>query len=151
MIFLIFAGAAVFSNFIVLSGLSAKLSDIFVGSALPNHAKVIIFNLIILLLGFFVDGISIMCITIPVFNPIIDAAGIDPIWYATLTILAIEVGVITPPVGVNLFATKGVAESDVTFEDIVRGCFPFFIVMLICLVVLHLFPALSTFLPSFVK
>lgn len=151
MILLIFAGATVFSNFIILSGISAKLSDIFVGSDLPNYVIVILFNIIILILGLFVDGISIMCITIPVFNPIINAAGIDPIWYATVTIMAVEVGVITPPVGINLFATKGVAESDVSLEDIITGAFPFFIVMLISLVVLHLFPHLSTFLPNFIK
>jgi tripartite ATP-independent transporter DctM subunit len=151
MIFLIFGGATVFSNFIVLSGITTKLSDIFVGSTLPNYAIVIIFNIVILILGCFVDAIANVCITVPVFNPIINAAGIDPIWYATVTILAVEVGLITPPVGMNLFATKGVAESDVSLEDIISGCFPFFIVMLIALIVLHLFPPISTFLPSFVK
>ncbi len=151
MIFLIFGGATVFSNFVVLSGITTKLSEIFVGSPLPNFAIVIIFNAVLLVLGCFVDAIANVCITVPVFNPIINAAGIDPIWYATVTILAVEVGLITPPVGMNLFATKGVAEPDVSLEDIISGCFPFFIVMLICLVILHLFPPISTYLPSFVK
>jgi TRAP-type C4-dicarboxylate transport system permease large subunit len=95
------------------------------------------------------DGISIVCITVPVFNPIIEAAGVDSIWYATLVILSIEVGLITPPVGLNLYAAKGVAEADVSLEDIVRGILPFFIAMVAVVLFLFIFPPISTFLPSF--
>ncbi|MFC1581205.1 TRAP transporter large permease subunit, partial [Thermodesulfobacteriota bacterium] len=82
----------------------------FLGTGLSPKALVFIFCFIYLILGIFLDGISIVCITVPVFNPIIKAAGVDPIWYAALVILSIEIGLITPPVGLNLYASKGVAE-----------------------------------------
>jgi len=89
-------------------------------------------------------------VTIPVFNPIVNAAGVDPIWYATVVIVAIEIGLITPPVGLNLFSTKGAAEPDVTLEDIIGGVFPFFIAFVLLLVFLLSFPRVSTYLPGFV-
>jgi TRAP-type C4-dicarboxylate transport system permease large subunit len=96
------------------------------------------------------DAISNLSITVPIFNPIINAAGIDPIWYATVVILAAEVGLITPPVGLNLYATKGAAEADVSLEDIIRAIFPFFLAMLMCLVIIYSFPPISTFLPNLI-
>jgi TRAP-type C4-dicarboxylate transport system permease large subunit len=85
-----------------------------------------------------------------VFNPIIQAAGIDPIWYATIVIVSVEIGLITPPVGMNLYAAKGVAEADVTLEDVISGIIPFLIAEVISLVIFLAFPILSTYLPSFV-
>lgn len=151
MIFLIFGGATVFSNFLVLAGATATISEYFVGSGLPNYAIIIIFMVVILILGCFTDSIANVSITVPVFIPIVDAAGIDPIWFATLNILAVEVGLITPPVGMNIFVAKGVAQSDVSLEDIFSGCIPFFIVMMISLIILFLFPPISTFLPGLMK
>ena len=150
MIFFIFGGATVFSQFIVLTGVTSELSDIFLGTGLPPHVLVLVFCLIYLILGVFLDGISIVCITVPVFNPIMKAAGVDPIWYATLVILSIEIGLITPPVGLNLYAAKGVAEPDVTLEDVVRGILPFFFGMIAVLLFLFAFPSISTYLPSFI-
>jgi tripartite ATP-independent transporter DctM subunit len=150
MIFLVMGGATVFSQFIVLSGITTSLSALFLGTGLPAFAIMAIFTLVVLILGCFLDGISILCITIPVFNPIAGAAGIDAIWYATVIILSIEVGLITPPLGLNLYAAKGVAEPDVTLEDVFRGCFPFFIAMIVTLAVLYVFPPISTFLPGLV-
>jgi len=151
MIFLVMGGATVFSHFIVLSGITTALSDMMLGTGLPSFLIMAIFTGIVLLLGCFLDGISILCITIPVFNPIAIASGIDPIWYATIIILSIEVGLITPPLGLNLYATKGVAEKDVSLEDIFKGAIPFFIAMLCTLAFLYAFPMVSTYLPSFVN
>jgi C4-dicarboxylate transporter DctM subunit len=149
LIFFVFGGATVFSQFIVLTGVTSRLSEMFLGTGLSPKALVLIFCLIYLILGVFLDGISIVCITVPVFNPIVEAAGVDPIWYATLVILSIEIGLITPPVGLNLYAAKGVAEDDVSLEDIVRGILPFFVAMVAVLLFLFLLPPISTFLPSF--
>jgi tripartite ATP-independent transporter DctM subunit len=150
MIFFIFGGATVFSQFIVLTGVTSRLSEMFLGTGLSPKALVFVFCCIYLILGIFLDGISIVCITVPVFNPIIKAAGVDPIWYAALVILSIEIGLITPPVGLNLYASKGVAEPDVTLEDIVKGILPFFLGMIAVLLFLFLFPSISTYLPSFI-
>ncbi len=151
LIFFIFGSATVFSQFIVLTGLTITISELVIGANLSPIVLVIVFTVIFVVLGMFLDGISILCITIPVFNPIISAAGIDAIWYATIVILSVEVGLITPPVGLNLFAAKGVAEPDVSLEDIVRGIWPFVIAMLACVVILFAFPGIGTFLPRLVN
>jgi tripartite ATP-independent transporter DctM subunit len=150
MIFLIFGGSTVFSKFIVLAGITSKFTDFVLGQELSTGVLVLLFILCYLILGCFMDAISNLSITVPIFNPIVSAAGIDPIWYATVVILAAEVGLITPPVGLNLYATKGAAEADVSLEDIIRAIFPFFFAMLACLVILYLFPPLSTFLPNLI-
>jgi tripartite ATP-independent transporter DctM subunit len=150
MIFFVMGAATVFSNFILLSGITTKLSVAVNELGLSKLGLVLLFNFIYLILGCFLDSISMLSITIPMFNPIILAAGIDPMWYATLVITSVEVGLITPPFGLNLFAAKGVAEPDVKLEDIVRGIIPFLIAELISLILLFAFPSLSTFLPSLV-
>jgi tripartite ATP-independent transporter DctM subunit len=151
MIFLVMGGATVFSQFGVLSGLAGSISRFFAHAGLDKYTVVAIFLAIIVILGCFLDGISILSITIPVFNPIVMAAGGDPVWYATVAILATEIGLITPPVGLNVYATKGVAETDVRLEDIFGGVLPFFVAELIVLCILFLVPWTATFLPSFVE
>jgi C4-dicarboxylate transporter DctM subunit len=150
LIFLVMGAAAIFSNFIVLTGMSTEISNLISAWGLSKISLVILFSFIYLILGCFLDSISMLCITIPVFNPVIESAGIDPIWYATIVIVSVEIGLITPPVGLNLYAAKGVAESDVSLEDIISGITPFFIAELVSLVILFAFPKLSTFLPSFI-
>jgi len=130
--------------------MTERLSNFIAGMKLSPLGLVILFSFVYLLLGCFLDSISMLCITIPLFNPIIQKAGIDPIWYATIVIVSIEIGLITPPVGLNLYAAKGAAEPDVTLEHIIRGVIPFLIAELISLVIFFAFPILSTFLPSFV-
>ena len=88
-----------------------------------------------------------LSITIPLLHPVLGPMGIDPIWYAVIVILAIEIGMLTPPVGLCVYAAKAVAEKDVTLEDIFRGSIPFFVVSMAALVIFILFPPLSTFLP----
>jgi tripartite ATP-independent transporter DctM subunit len=151
MIFLVMGSATVFAKFITMTGLTIRLSGFLAGAGIPDFLIVLIIVFLVLILGCFLDSISILCITIPVFNPIINAAGIDPIWYATVIIVAVEVGLITPPFGLNVFATKGVAEPDVQLEDIFSGVAPFFFGMVLVLVVILLFPPISTFFPSLVE
>jgi len=150
MIFLIIGSASVFSNFLVLTGATTKLSALINEWGLSPLILVLLISFVYLILGCFLDSISMLSITVPLFNPIILAAGIDPMWYATIVITSIEIGLITPPVGLNLYAAKGVAESDVSLEDIISGITPYFIAELICLVTIFAFPRLSTFLPSYV-
>lgn len=151
MIFLVLGAATVFSNFTVLTGLTTRLSEYVIGLGLSQMSLVIAFALVYLLLGCFIDSISMLSITISLFNPIVNAAGIDAIWYAVVVILAIEVGFITPPFGINLYSVLGVAEKDVEIKDLVVGTFPFLIAELLSIVIILLFPALATYLPAFVR
>lgn len=148
LIFFVLGAAAIFSNYIVLTGISDSVAE-FVKEWNPtNLVLVIVFCSVYLVLGCFLDSVSMLAITIPVFNPIINAAGVDPIWYATLVISCIEVGLITPPVGLNIYATAGVAEPDVRLEDVIKGVTPFFIAELIGIAILFAFPGMCTFLPA---
>lgn len=151
LIFLVLGGATVFSQFLVLTGVTNQLSNFVKGLGLHPTLLVVVFCFVYLVLGCFLDSVSMLCVTIPVFNPIVNAAGVDPIWYATVVIVAIEIGLITPPVGLNLFSTKGAAEPDVTLEDIIGGVLPFFVAFVLLLVLLLAFPSVSTFLPRFVE
>jgi tripartite ATP-independent transporter DctM subunit len=150
MIFFIFGSATIFSNFMVLTGLTIKFSDFVIGLGLPPLGIVILFCVVYLVLGCFLDSISMLCMTVALFNPIVEKAGVDPIWYAVIVILAIEIGFITPPFGINLFAVMGVAERDVDMKDIIVGSSPFLIAELISLVIFFSFPILATYLPAFV-
>ncbi len=149
MVFLVMGAATIFADFIVLTGMTTEFSNFIGRMNLSQLSLVILFSFVYLILGCFLDSISMLCITIPLFNPIIKAAGVDPIWYATIVIVSVEIGLITPPVGLNLYGAKGVAEPDVTLEDIIRGIIPFLIAELISLVIFYAFPILSTFLPSY--
>jgi tripartite ATP-independent transporter DctM subunit len=150
MVFLVMGCASIFSNFIALSGLTAKISSLITAWGLSKLGIVLLFSFIYLILGCFLDSISMLCITVPVFNPIVEASGIDLIWYATIVIVSIEIGLITPPFGLNLFAAKAVAENDVSLEDVIAGIVPFLVAEVLSLILLFAFPKLSTFLPSFV-
>jgi len=150
MIFFVFGAATIFSHFTMFTGLTNKLTAFVISLQLSKLSLVIMFSVIYLFLGCFLDSISMLCITINLFNPIVAKAGIDPIWYAVIVILSIEIGFITPPFGINVYSVLGVAEEDVDIKDLFVGSFPFFIAEVISLVVIFAFPILSTYLPAFV-
>lgn len=148
MVFFIFIGATMFARFLMLSGLGPIVLNYIIGLDLSPLGIVIVMCVLYLILGCFLDSISTLAVTIPIIYPVILTMGIDPIWYGMSVILAIEVGLITPPVGLNVYAVKGVAEADVSLEDIFIGAFPFFFMMLVALAIVIAFPALSTTLPN---
>ena len=148
MIFLVMGGAAVFSHFLALSGITQNLANYIISLDLSRLSLVWVLVILYGILGMFLDSISMLCITIPLFNPIANTMGIDPIWYAVLIIMSIEAGLITPPVGLNVYGAFAVAEPDVRLEDIFAGVLPFFAMSWIAIVILIYLPPLSTFLPS---
>jgi TRAP-type C4-dicarboxylate transport system permease large subunit len=101
----------------------------------------------------FQDSISMMSITLPIVHPIIVGLGIDPVYFAMLVIMSIEIGLITPPVGLNVYTVRSVAVQmpegkDLTLESIFKGILPFFFLSIVALVILIAVPPISTFLPS---
>jgi len=94
----VLGSATVCSNFTVLTGMTDQINQLVKTYQLGPITLILLFNFIYLILGCFLDSISMICITVPVFNPIITAAGIDPIWYATLVIIAVHIGLVTPPI-----------------------------------------------------
>lgn len=148
MIFFILGGAATFSRFLILSGITPKILEFVIDMFPFPLAFIMVMCLIYLVLGCFLDSISMLSITLPLVIPAANALHIDPIHFGIVVILAIETGLITPPVGLNIYGAKGVAEPDVSLEDIFRGSFPFFFMMLVSLVLFIAFPWLSTILPG---
>jgi len=150
MIFLIFIGAGVFARFLTLTGVAPAVLNWIVSLGLSQYGFIIMMSIIYLIMGCFLDGISMLAITTPLVYPVVESMGVDPIWYAMSVILAIHIGLITPPVGLNVFAVKGVAEADVSLEEIFLGTAPFFFLSLVALVIIIAFPQISNFFANFI-
>jgi tripartite ATP-independent transporter DctM subunit len=148
MIFLILGGAVVFSRFLTLTGLTRAIMDFILGLNLSPLGLVISLVVVFLFVGCLMDAVSALVISVPLFYPVVLASGIEPIWFAMVATLALEIGVITPPVGMNVYAVMGVAEEDVSLEDVFRGIAIFFLIDLVSLAIVIFIPELSTFLPA---
>lgn len=99
------------------------------------------------LLGTFLEGIAMLVLTLPVVFPVILALGYSPIWFGVVVVIVLEMGLISPPVGVNVFVVKGVA-PDVPLDKIFSGIWPFWLAMLACLLILTAFPQIALYLPE---
>ena len=150
MLYLIIIGAHVFGPFLALTHIPETLSLELKELGLGPYATLILILIGYVILGMFFDGLAMLVITLPVVYPIITTLGFDPIWFGVICVVVIEMGLITPPVGINVFVVKGVA-SDVSMATIFRGVLPFWIAMAICLLLLVLFPDIALFLPDRMK
>lgn len=147
MIFIILIGANIFGYFMTLSDLPAAFSSWVTGAGMNRYLTLFIICLVYIFLGSIMEGFAIMFLTLPVVFPMVMGMGFDPIWFGVLMTLLIEMGLITPPIGINVYVISGVAK-DVPLPTIFRGIFPFFIAMLVCVVLLFLLPQLALFLPA---
>lgn len=146
MVFMIMLGAQILAFALVQTGLSREITQWVVDLALPKAALLAVIVLIYIILGDFIDGNSMMLLTLPLFYPIILAAGFDPIWFGVILVILIELGQITPPVGLNLFVIQGLARR-VPHGAIVRQALPFGAIMIGVVVVLALAPDIALWLP----
>jgi tripartite ATP-independent transporter DctM subunit len=150
MVFLILICAQVFATFLSISGLTGKAVEQMLGLDIPPLGFVGLFILLYLALGCIIDSISMFAITLPIVTPVIASVGLDPIWFAMIAIVTSQIGTITPPMGLCVFAAKAVAGPDVSTEDVFKGSFPFFVMELVVLAVMIAFPVISTFFASLV-
>lgn len=141
-------GASVFSNFHLLMGVQSMVADITTGLNLPPIMIIIIFQLIMLLLGFIIDEFIIVLMCAPLFTPIAVSLGYDPIWFGVLMILNILIAVQTPPYGFALFYLKGIAPPDVGMGEIYRSVTPFITLNLVVLILCMVFPEIVLWLPN---
>jgi C4-dicarboxylate transporter DctM subunit len=147
MIMMIIAAAGLFSY---------MLSDLFVTQSLAESIGALevnrwvllgIINVFLLIAGFFLPPVAVILMTAPVLLPIIQAAGFDPYWFAIIMTINLEIGLITPPVGLNLYVINGIA-PDVPLRTILAGALPFVVMMVVGIVLLCLFPGVVTWLPD---
>jgi tripartite ATP-independent transporter DctM subunit len=147
MVMIIVTGATVFGHFIAVAKIPLILADWVAGLPLFPMAIMGVIVLIYLLGGCFMDALALITLTIPIIYPVVLALGFDPIWFGVIIVLVTEMGVITPPVGVNVYVIKGIAK-DVPLETIFKGIVPFLIALIITIAILIGFPQIATFLPS---
>ena len=147
MIMLMVAGAMVFGRFIAISRLPFGLANWVSMLDLPPYLVMICIILVYLILGCFIDALALILLTIPIFYPVIKMLGFDPIWFGVIIAIVVAMGVITPPVGMNVFVVKGIAK-DVSLETIFKGVWPFLLAALTCVLLLIAFPQIATFLPE---
>ena len=147
LLFVIVIGASLFSFFIVQTHLPELLLDGTKAWALSGLAVMILIIVGYIVMGCFLEGIGMVLITVPVFQPIVTKFGYDPIWFAIIVVVMVEVGLIHPPIGMNLFVIQAQA-PDVMITSIYRGIIPFLIAPLILIVLMFLFPGLALWLPK---
>ena len=146
MVFTILIGANILGYFMTVSQIPESLSQLIVSQGLNRYVVMSIICTIYIILGCLMEGMAIMVLTLPVVFPLVMQMGYDPIWFGVIVTLFIEMGLITPPVGVNVFIVSGIAK-EVPMYTIFRGVLPFFIAMIICLIILIIFPQIALFLP----
>ncbi|MFW2367978.1 MAG: TRAP transporter large permease [Desulforhopalus sp.] len=147
MIFGILIGAFIFQYFITLSQIPDRLATWVVGIGVGRYFILSMIIATFIVLGFFMEGLSIMVLAVPIIFPIVVQLGFDPIWFGIIITLTMEMSLITPPVGVNVFVLSGVAK-DVPMNTIFKGVIPFWFAMLACIIILVVFPQIVMFLPS---
>ena len=147
MVFLILIGAHIFGYFLTISQIPDQLSILASEAGLNRYIVLAIMILFYIVLGCFMEGLAIMVLTIPIVFPLIMDMGFDPIWFGVIITLVMEMSLITPPVGINVFIISGIAK-DVPMYTIFRGVLPFWVAMLVCIIILIIFPQFALFLPA---
>lgn len=149
MILVIVAGATVFSHFLAVSRIPFDIAGWITEIQLPAAAIMFLIILIYVIGGCFIDALALIMLTVPVFYPVVLKLGYDPIWFGVIIVLITQIGVITPPVGANVYVVSGVAR-DVPLEVIFQGVLPFLVAMAVMTLLLVAFPSIALWLPSLI-
>jgi C4-dicarboxylate transporter, DctM subunit len=150
MVLFIITGAVIFGHFLAVSTIPFLLADWIGNLPISSMAIMAVIIFIYFMGGFFMDSMALIVVTVPIFYPIVQRLGFDPIWFGVVIVLTAEMGVITPPVGVNVFVIKGIA-PDVPLELIFRGILPFLAAIIVLTIIIMFVPQIATFLPSLVS
>ncbi len=151
MIFLIIVGSMTFSQILAFSGASTGLIQLVTGFDLSPFMVLLLMQAMLMFLGCFMDNLSMVMIAIPIYMPIAQALHFNPMWFALLMLINMDIGNITPPFGLLLFVMKGIAPPGTTMMQVYKSGIPFLLCELLTLVLIMLFPAIGLFLPSMVK
>lgn len=146
-LFMILFGAFVFKTFVGFTGITFALSTWVGEQGFSGMQIVIAFLIMFIVLGTFLEGFAILVLTVPLIQPIIEPLGVNMIWFGVMMVIALEMGLISPPVGLNVFVVKGIADG-VPLNTIFRGIWPFWFAMLLGVVILVLFPQIALILPN---
>ena len=147
MIFTILIGAIRLNNLVIFSGLANALADFVSGLDMSPATVMLIILLMYLIMGCFLDALAMILLTVPIFYPIVIDLGYDPIWFGIIVVMVVELGLITPPIGMNVFVIKGMAQS-VPLVSIYKGVLPFVIGQVVLIIAVFLIPEIALWLPE---
>jgi len=148
MIFMIFCGSTAFSQILAYSGATRGMVTLAVNLPIPPLALLICMMLVVIFLGMFMDQLSILMITLPIYMPITQALGWDPLWFGLMMLVNMSIANLSPPFGVELFVMKGVSPPDTTMGDVYHAAIPFIIMEFMVILVVMLCPPIATWLPG---
>ncbi|PLX39721.1 MAG: C4-dicarboxylate ABC transporter permease [Deltaproteobacteria bacterium] len=147
MVLFLIAGATLFGHFLAVTRIPFEMAGWIGGMDLPSWAIMGLIILLFLIGGCFIDAMALVMLTIPIFYPIVVKLGYDPIWFGVMIVLISQMGVITPPVGINVYVVQGIA-TDVPLQTIFKGAMPFLVALILGTASLVAFPQIVTFFPS---
>jgi tripartite ATP-independent transporter DctM subunit len=150
MLFTLLIAATIFANFVNFTSMPGDLKELITGSGLSPTMVIVAMMLIYVVLGTVMEELTMVLLTIPLFFPVITALGYDPIWFGVLIVMVVQIGLISPPVGMNMFVLNALLPG-VGLGAIYRGCWPFVFVLVVMLALLIAFPSLSLWLPSLMR
>lgn len=150
MVLAIVAGAVIFGRFLAITTIPVKLAGWLAELPVPGWGVMALIVLFYLVVGCFVDALALLLLTVPIFFPVVMDLGYDPIWFGVMIVVVTQMGVISPPVGVNVYVVSGI-ERDVPLHTIFRGALPFLAALVLAAVLLTAFPELTLWLPRMVR
>ncbi|MBW2333824.1 MAG: TRAP transporter large permease subunit, partial [Deltaproteobacteria bacterium] len=151
MVMLLIAGAVVFGKFLAVTRIPFDIATWVGGFDLPPYIIMAIIVFIYFIGGCFMDALAFVTLTVPIFFPVVMALGYDPIWFGIIIVMVTEMGVITPPVGINVYVVFGVARrviGEVPLESIFKGIVPFLLAVIAGVIILMIFPQIILLLPN---
>ena len=146
MILMIIAASALFSYTLSSLFVTQSMAQFIVEMEVNRWILMLMINLFLLVAGFFLPPVAVILMTAPILLPIIEGVGFDPYWFAVVFTINMEIGLITPPVGLNLYVINGIV-PDVSLPTILKGALPFMLCMVLGIILLCLFPGIATWLP----
>nr|MCK4378724.1 TRAP transporter large permease subunit [Deltaproteobacteria bacterium] len=147
MVMIIVTGAVIFGHFLAVTRIPYDLAGWVAGLPLPRFFIMMVIIAVYLIGGCFIDALALILLTVPIFYPVILALHYDPIWFGVIIVLVTQMGVISPPVGINVYVVKGVA-PEIPLATIFRGVIPFLIALVVGTILLIAIPQISLFLPG---
>lgn len=150
MIFIILIGATLFSQFLAMSRIPAKISSLVVGIDMSPYIIIALLILIYLFLGLFLEGIAILVLTLPIVYPLIIELGFDGIWFGVLMVMVFNIGTLTPPLGIGIFVINGVV-PEIPIEKIFKSVVPMIVTMILFTILMVVFPDIAMTLPNLMK
>jgi len=151
MVMMLIAGAVIFGKFLAVTRIPFNMATWVGGFDLPPYMILTVVVLIYFFGGCFMDALAFVMLTVPIFYPLVTGLGYDPIWFGLIIVMVTEMGVITPPVGINVYVVYGVAKNvigEVPLESIFKGILPFLLAVIVGIIILMIFPQLILFLPN---